>query len=420
MDTSSLLPLAVALAVMLSTLAVVAVAATRSARRTAAAAAEREAGLKAELAVATAGARTQEDLLGAFRSLAGTAMQEQSQQFVHLADAKYERLSQSAEATWQAQSRILMAKLEEYQRLLRDLERGRQTDSGALKQAVDDLRVANDASRDATTRLAGALRDNRARGNWGELQLRRVLEHAGMLEHVDFSEQVVVGAGGAAGVGGRPDVVVHLPNGRAIVIDAKTPLEHFLRAAEVTDDPEGRRRHLDAHGKAVHDHATALAKRGYDQVVDGAVDLVVMFVPGEAFLSAAFESRPDLLDAGLARRVVIASPTSLMGLLSAVALGWREERVAAQAEQIAELGRELHRRVSTFARHYQAVGAALGKAVGAYNESMGSMERRLLVTARRFEDLGAGSGQELPPPGAIEVMPHQAGAEELRGPHSAA
>lgn len=162
-----------------------------------------------------------------------------------------------------------------------------------------------------------------------------------MLEHVDFVEQAVV-----AGVdqGGRPDVIVRLPNGRAIVIDAKAPLDRFLLATE-EDDPDRRQAHLDAHGKAVHDHATTLSRRRYDDVVDGAIDLVVMFIPGEAFLSTAFEARPTLLEDGLGQRIVVASPTSLMGLLRAVALGWREQRVAEQAEQITLLGHELHERV---------------------------------------------------------------------------
>ena len=220
-----------------------------------------------------------------------------------------------------------------------------------------------------------------------------------MLEHVDFVEQAVV-----AGVdqGGRPDVIVRLPNGRAIVIDAKAPLDRFLLAAE-EDDPDRRRAHLDAHGKAVHDHATALSKRRYDDVVDGAIDLVVMFIPGEAFLSAAFEARPTLLEEGLGQRIVVASPTSLMGLLRAVALGWREQRVAEQAEQIALLGHELHERIAMFAEHLGKVGGALDRAVSSYNAAVGSFESRVLVSARRFEDLGAASTRVLPEPPPVDI-----------------
>jgi DNA recombination protein RmuC len=296
-----------------------------------------------------------------------------------------------------------MSKLEDYQRLLADLDRGRQSDSSALKQAVDDLKTANDASRQETARLATALRDSRARGSWGELQLRRVLEHAGMLEHVDFVEQSPVGGVDQAG---RPDVIVRLPNGRAIVIDAKAPLDRFLLAAE-EPDPDRRRAHLERHGKAVHDHATALAKRRYDDLVEGAVDLVVMFIPGEAFLSAAFEARPTLLDDGLGQRVVVASPTSLMGLLRAVAIGWREQRVTEQAEQIAALGRELHERISVFADHLDTVGSSLGRAVESYTAAIGSLEGRVLVSTRRFEELGAASSRALDQPQLVDTVPRQ-------------
>jgi DNA recombination protein RmuC len=179
-----------------------------------------------------------------------------------------------------------------------------------------------------------------------------------------------------------------------VVIDAKAPLNRFLEASE-HDDPAQRRRLLDAHGKAVLGHATALRRRDYSDMVDGAVDLVVMFIPGEAFLAAAYEAEPSLLEDGLAHDVLIASPTSLMGLLRAIAHGWREERMAEQAERIATLGRELHDRIGLVLEHVTRTGAALDRAVEAHNATIGSVEKRLLPTARRLEDMHARSSREL-------------------------
>ena len=410
--TTTTVVLALLLVAASASAALLAASRARLARR----ASRREADLREQLAGARAAARSDEQALHAFRSAATEAMAEQSRQLLHLADAKYETLEQSAEARWTSQAKTVLGRLDTFAEHLRQLEIERRDDSGSLRGAVDALREHTAAVQVEAGNLAAALRDNSTRGLWGEVQLRRALESAGMTAHADFHEQATVRSEDGAQ---RPDVVVHLPNDRVVVIDAKAPLDAFLRAADA-DDPEERARRIAEHGAAVHRHTEGLSKRRYDQVVGGSVDFVVLFLPGDPYLAAAVEGRPSIFEEAWSKGVLLVTPTTLIGLLRAVAMGWRERQVTEQAEQIAELGRELHRRVSTFARHYQAVGASLGKAVGAYNESMGSMERRLLVTARRFEDLGAGSGQELPPPGAIEAMPQHAGAEELQGPHSAA
>jgi DNA recombination protein RmuC len=247
------------------------------------------------------------------------------------------------------------------------------------------------------------------------VQLRRVLEQSGMEAHADFVEQQgVTGEGGSS----RPDVVVRLPNGRCVVIDAKAPLDSYLRAADCRDAEE-RRAHCRQHARAVASHVSALSRRGYEDVVEGSVDFVVMFLPGDAFLAAAHEARPELLEEAARQNVILASPGTLMAFLRGVACGWREQRVAEEAAQIAQLGRELHERIAIFAEHFSAVGASLGRAVGAYNQALGSMERRLLVTARKFDEHGAGSTRTLPVVDGIEEQPGAPCAPELVGPDAA-
>jgi DNA recombination protein RmuC len=199
---------------------------------------------------------------------------------------------------------------------------------------------------------------------------------------------------------------VHLPDGRAVVIDAKVPLDRYLDAANCDDDERRAELHA-AHARAVAAHAAALAKRDYDSLVPGALDLVVMFLPGDAFLAAASAAQPSLLEEAWARGVVVASPSTLLGFLRGVALGWREQRIADEAEAIARTGRELHERLSVFAEHLDGVGTALGRAVSSYNRAVGSLEARVLPQARRFEDLGAGSSRSLAGVGSVDVGPRR-------------
>jgi DNA recombination protein RmuC len=301
----------------------------------------------------------------------------------------------------QAQGASVLSTLSEYSERLARLEEQRQRESAVLQNAVGELRRSNEEIRTEARRLAGALTDAKVRGSWGEMQLRRVLEHSGMVAHADFVEQRdVAGTDGAL----RPDVVVRLPNQRCVVIDAKAPLDAYLRAMNTEDDAE-QAALIAQHGAAVAAHVGALGRRRYEDHVRGAVDFVVMFVPGDAFLSAAFESRPDLLDTAARQNVILASPSTLLAFLRGVACGWRERQVADEADAVAALGRELHERVAVFAEHLATVGASLDRAVGSYNAAVGSFERRLLVTARRFEDCGADSRRTLAPPATIDGRP---------------
>jgi DNA recombination protein RmuC len=234
---------------------------------------------------------------------------------------------------------------------------------------------------------------------WGEAQLRRVVELAGMTSYCDFVEQRGVSS---AERSGRPDLVVQLPNERTIVIDAKAPLDRYLDAANC-DDPQRRAQLLAEHAKAVRAHVVSLSRRRYAELVDGAVDVVVLFLPGDSFLNAALDGDATLLEASWQHDVVLASPGSLFALLRTVSTGWQERRVADEAAEIARLGRELRERIAIYADHQRRVGQHLAKAVEAYNSSVGSLESRVLSTVRKLDDHAVGHATPLPTASELQV-----------------
>lgn len=366
------------------------------------------AALRERVAAAEAAVRTDDQLLDAYRSVAGATLQEQSEQLLRLAATRYQTLETTALGHWQTQGGQLVQQLEQQAARLRELESQRRSESAVLAHAVADLRRSNDEIRSEARNLAGALRDNSVRGTWGEVQLRRVLEQAGMENHADFREQGVlqeVPSGGGERTG-RPDVVVHLPDGRCVVIDAKAPLDRYLDAANTEDDAVRATLHS-AHAKAVAGHATALSRRDYGSLVPGALDLVVMFLPGDSYLAAAVTAQPSIVEDAWSKGIVLASPSTLLGFLRGVALGWQEQRIAEQAEEIARTGRELHDRLSVFVGHLAKVGSSLDRAVAAYNASVGSLESRVMPQARRFQDLGAGSGRDLGTASTVDAGPRR-------------
>jgi DNA recombination protein RmuC len=267
---------------------------------------------------------------------------------------------------------------------LQRLERDRQQARGALDE---QLRLLADAQRrlgGETRALVAALRQPQTRGRWGELQLRRVVELAGMTAHCDFVEQASVDTGDGLL---RPDLVVQLPGGKQVIVDAKAPLHAFLNAYEA-DDETTRTQQLAAHARLLREHVRRLSAKAYWDQFETAPDFVFLFLPGEHFYAAALEADPSLLEEGARQSVLIATPTTLIALLRAVAYGWQQERVAQDARAVAQLGRELHRRLETFAEHLQRVGARLRGAVGAYNDAVGSFEHRVLPGARRLAEHG--------------------------------
>ncbi len=317
-----------------------------------------------------------------------------------------DRAHQDARESGPADAAVLRESLDRLHDQMRDLEHSRVSWQGRLHQQVDDVRQTTDTLRRETASLATALRKPAVRGRWGELHLRRAVELAGLVDRCDFEEQVRLhGPDGldsaeALGAGAlRPDLVVRLAGGRSIVVDAKVPLEAYLDATTSTDDEE-REAHLVRHARQLRNHVDALSAKSYWRALPGSPDFVVLFVPAESFLAAALDTEPGLLEHAAARHVVLASPTTLIGLLRTVALGWSHAALTEQAQEVHRLGRELHARLGTWSGHLDQVGRSLNAAVGHYNSAVGSLDTRVLVTARRFEELGV-TRDELPPPRTV-------------------
>lgn len=364
----------------------------------AAQAVQRETQLQVELARAQSSAGTGAQQLDAFKAASNEALAWQSQQFVRLAEAKYGTLQAHSDTVLTSHSQQMDAGLKSLAERLALLEQERSRSTVELKTMVEELSRATAATREEASRLASAMSDNRVRGAWGEVQLRRALELAGLGRHVDFVEQEGVTDGSASG---RPDVVVKLPNDRCVVIDSKVPLSRYLEAVN-TSDPVAERALQLEHAKAVTGHVKALAGRDYANLRSGSIDLVLMFLPGEPFLSAALDADPTLFESAAAKGVYLVTPSSLIPLLRGIALGWRERQSEQAAAEIHQLGVELHERIAVFAEHYAKVGAQLGRTVDAFNSSVGSLESRVLSTARRLSERGAGSTRVLPDTPQIE------------------
>ena len=339
-----------------------------------------------------------------FEALSHQALSASNSEFLKLAE---ERLGQRQKEI-DASLTPLRSALERYEGGIRSLEQARDQAYGSLRSEVERLARLSEQLQGETGNLVNALRSPQVRGRWGEVTLHRVVELAGMTEHCDYVEQVTVETDGGRL---RPDMVVNLPGGRAIVVDAKVPLSAYLEAMGAVSE-DLRHAAMARHARQVRDHMGALAAKAYWEQFSTTPELVVMFIPGESFVGAAAQADPELIEDGMNRKVVVATPTTLVALLRAIAYGWRQEQVATNAEGIRKLGGELYDRLRTLAGHFDSVGTSLGRAVNAYNAFVGSMETRVLPSARRFRDLGAASGDEIAPLPPIEQAPRQPDAPE--------
>ena len=376
---------------------------------------EAERALAAERLVVVEKAR--EELTSTFSALSGQALQSNNQMFLDLAAQTLGRFQQDAKGDLERRQQAIQElvapvklSLDKLDGRIHDIERLREGAYQALTTQVRVLAEGQGDLRRETFSLVKALRQPVARGRWGELQLRKVVEMAGMVEYCDFVEQASInGEDGRL----RPDVVVRLPGGLNIVVDAKTPLSAYLDAAE-TDDDDVRKKHLIDHARQVRDHMTQLGRKSYQDQFDPTPDLVVLFLPGEMLFSAALQQDPQLIEFGVGEKVVLATPTTLITLLRTVAYGWKQEALARNAQEISELGRQLHDRISVLAGHWARVGRNLGEAVGAYNSAVASMETRVLVSARRFRDLKAVPDErEIDVLEPIETIPRTLDVPEL-------
>ena len=339
-----------------------------------------------------------------FEALSHQALSTSNDEFLRLAE---ERLGQRQKEI-DASLTPLKSALERYEGEIRGLEQARDQAYGSLQTEVQRLARLSEQLQGETGNLVNALRSPQVRGRWGEVTLHRVVELAGMTEHCDYVEQATVETETGRL---RPDMVVSLPGGRAIVVDAKAPLSAYLEAMGAATEDQ-RQQAMTRHARQVREHMSALAGKAYWEQFATTPELVVMFIPGESFVGAAAQADPALIEDGMNRKVVVATPTTLVALLRAIAYGWRQEQVATNAEGIRKLGGELYDRLRTLAGHFDSVGTALGRAVNAYNAFVGSMETRVLPSARRFRDLGAASGDEIAPLIPVEQAPRQPDAPE--------
>lgn len=356
-----------------------------------------------------------------FKALSSDALKGNNQSFMELARATFEKLQQHARGDLDSRTKEIDQMLKPVKESLgkvsdqmREIEKHRISSFATLNEQIDNLKQHQLSLTNQTDKLVKALRRPNVRGRWGEIQLRRVVEMAGMVEYCDFTQQESLKSESGKL---RPDLIVKLPNNKSVIIDSKAPLDAYLNSLEEADE-DRRLEYLNDHARQIRTHLSKLSQKSYWESLSSTPEFVVLFLPGETFFSAALQQDPTLIEFGVAQKVILATPTTLIALLRAVAYGWKQEQLQENAREVSEIGKELYDRIRVLTGHFCDLGKGLDRAVNSYNRTVGSLESRVMVSARKFKELGAAVGDDLQELPGIETAAREPVLPDIAEPEN--